>query len=108
MSNNKNDQYRLLERHEFVAQCRLRTPGSLARISIVRNLTSEGCAVECIPVSLQRAAMKAIETLLRTIRRDGTQQSLLDQMQTREELYNCLDYHSYEEKLDQQSKESKS
>ena len=54
MSNNKNDQYRLLERHEFVAQCRLRTPGSLARISIVRNLTSEGCAVECIPVSLQR------------------------------------------------------
>ena len=54
MSNNKNDQYRLLERHELVAHCRLRTAGSLARISIVRNLTSEGCAVECIPVSLQR------------------------------------------------------
>ncbi|WP_230281020.1 hypothetical protein [Croceicoccus sp. Ery15] len=53
MSNTK-DQFRMLERHEFVAQCRLRAAGCLARISIVRNLTSEGCAVECIPVTLQR------------------------------------------------------
>lgn len=54
MSHSKDNQYRLLERHEFAAQCRLRTTGSLARISIVRNLTSDGCAVECIPANLQR------------------------------------------------------
>ena len=54
MSRLMENQYRALERHEFVAQCRLRTPGSLARISLVRNLTSEGCAVQCIPVNLQR------------------------------------------------------
>lgn len=54
MSHSKDNQYRLLERHEFAAQCRLRAAGSLARISIVRNLTSDGCAVECIPANLQR------------------------------------------------------
>ena len=54
MSHVMDNQYRALERHEFAAQCRLRAPGSLARISIVRNLTSEGCAVECIPTNLQR------------------------------------------------------
>ncbi len=54
MSNVKDNQYRALERHEFVAQCKLRKAGSLARISIVRNLTSEGCAIECIPANLQR------------------------------------------------------
>jgi methylisocitrate lyase len=35
------------------------------------------------------------------IRRDGTQKNVLDQMQTREDLYKYLDYHSYEQKLDQ-------
>ncbi|MBA2690516.1 MAG: methylisocitrate lyase, partial [Burkholderiales bacterium] len=37
----------------------------------------------------------------RTIRREGTQKSLLPTMQTRAELYEFLDYRSYEQKLDQ-------
>lgn len=54
MSHVNDAQYRMLERQELVAQCRLRASGCLARMSIVRNITMEGCAVECIPVSLQR------------------------------------------------------
>ena len=46
---------------------------------------------------MSAAALKAYETL----RREGTQKSLLDQMQTREQLYNTLNYHDYEKKLDE-------
>jgi methylisocitrate lyase len=35
------------------------------------------------------------------IRTDGTQKNVIDQMQTRADLYKYLEYHSYEEKLDQ-------
>jgi methylisocitrate lyase len=35
-----------------------------------------------------------------TIRNKGTQQSVLSQMQTREELYDVLNYYQYEQKLD--------
>jgi methylisocitrate lyase len=35
------------------------------------------------------------------IRRHGTQRSVLDLMQTREELYEVLGYHAYEKKLDE-------
>ena len=44
------------------------------------------------PVTLQRCAMKAMESVLRTLRREGTQRSVLDQMQTRQELYELLEY----------------
>jgi methylisocitrate lyase len=36
-----------------------------------------------------------------SIRKDGTQKSVVDTMQTREELYEFLGYHEYEQKLDQ-------
>jgi len=44
------------------------------------------------PVTLQRIAMKAMEVALQTIRSDRTQQSLLNDMQTRQELYDLLGY----------------
>jgi methylisocitrate lyase len=37
---------------------------------------------------------------LRRAARDGTQQAVVDSMQTRAELYDCLGYHAYEQKLD--------
>jgi methylisocitrate lyase len=43
----------------------------------------------------------------RAIRRDGTQKNVLDSMQTRADLYEYLDYHSYEAKLDQLFAEGK-
>jgi methylisocitrate lyase len=44
------------------------------------------------PVTLLRIAMKAMETALAVIGDEGTQQELLDLMQTRDELYDLLEY----------------
>jgi len=48
------------------------------------------------PVTLFRIAMKAVADALATIRSDGTQQGLLGQMQSRQELYDLLGYTGYE------------
>ena len=47
-----------------------------------------------------RAMNKAARMVYETIRRDGTQAAALPSMQTRDELYEALDYHAYEQKLD--------
>jgi methylisocitrate lyase len=52
------------------------------------------------PLSAFRAMNKAAENVYQAIRRDGTQQAVLDTMQTRAELYDRIDYHRYEDKLD--------
>jgi methylisocitrate lyase len=51
--------------------------------------------------SAYRAMNAAALMTYQAIRRDGTQKNVLAQMQTREDLYKYLDYHSYEQKLDQ-------
>ncbi len=52
------------------------------------------------PLSAFRAMSKAALSVFEAIRKEGTQKGMLDLMQTREELYDCLDYHSFEQKLD--------
>jgi len=52
------------------------------------------------PLSAFRAMNKAAENVYGAIRRDGTQQHVLDTMQTRAELYERINYHSFEQKLD--------
>jgi methylisocitrate lyase len=52
------------------------------------------------PLSAFRAMNKAAENVYGAIRRDGTQQNVLETMQTRAELYDRIDYHSFEQKLD--------
>lgn len=47
-----------------------------------------------------RAMNKAALHFYETVRREGTQKNIIDTLQTRAELYDFLDYHSYEEKLD--------
>ncbi|TAM13292.1 MAG: methylisocitrate lyase [Rhodanobacter sp.] len=47
-----------------------------------------------------RAMNKAALNFYETVRRDGTQKAVVDTMQTREELYDYLGYHAYEDKLD--------
>ena len=47
-----------------------------------------------------RAMNKAALNFYETVRRDGTQKNILDMLQTRAELYDFLNYHSYEDKLD--------
>jgi len=52
------------------------------------------------PLSAFRAMNKAAENVYTAIRRDGTQQNVIETMQTRAELYDRIDYHSFEHKLD--------
>jgi methylisocitrate lyase len=47
-----------------------------------------------------RAMNKGAQTFYETVRREGTQKSVVPIMQTRAELYDFLDYHRYEQKLD--------
>ncbi len=53
-----------------------------------------GYRLVIFPVTLQRCAMKAVEDALRTLKTQRTQRALLDRMQTRQELYDLLDYHA--------------
>jgi methylisocitrate lyase len=53
------------------------------------------------PLSAFRAMAAAAERVYRTIRESGSQADILSSMQTRERLYEILDYHRYERKLDE-------
>jgi methylisocitrate lyase len=65
------------------------------------ELRSAGVSLVLYPLSAFRAMSKSALTVYNTIRKEGTQKSVVDLMQTREELYNYLDYHSFERKLDE-------
>ena len=52
------------------------------------------------PLSAFRAMSKVAEEVYLEIKEQGTQQNLLNKMQTRDELYEILDYHTFEKKLD--------
>lgn len=58
----------------------------------VERFKAMGYNMVIFPVTLQRAAMKAMEEVLRTIRQTGSQESMLNRMQTRQELYDLLEY----------------
>lgn len=96
----------------------LETPDEFARfakavaVPIVANLTEFGrsplltrddlrqlgCAAALLPVTTLRLAMKAVADGLQAIADQGTQRSLVDRMQTRQELYDLLGYADYEQR----------
>ena len=53
------------------------------------------------PLSAFRAMSKAAEEVYNEIINSGTQEGVIEKMQTRDELYKVLDYHSFEKKLDE-------
>lgn len=65
------------------------------------ELAAHGVQIILYPLSAFRAMNKAAENVYEAIRRDGTQSGVLDTMQTREELYDRINYYSYENALDQ-------
>ena len=71
------------------------------------ELNSVGIAIALYPLSAFRAMNKAALNIYKGLREEGTQKNLVEQMQTREELYEFLDYHEYEKKLDQLFKKEK-
>jgi methylisocitrate lyase len=67
----------------------------------VQELAGAGVAMVLYPLSAFRAMSAAALRVYQALRRDGTQKGVLELMQTREELYEFLDYHAYERKLDE-------
>jgi len=67
----------------------------------VEELRSAGVAMALYPLSAFRAMNKAALNVYETLRRDGSQKAVVDVMQTRDELYDYLNYHAYEHKLDE-------
>jgi len=65
------------------------------------ELREAGIAIALYPLSAFRAMSAAAEAVYTSLRREGTQQSVVDRMQTRKRLYEVLDYHAYERKLDE-------
>ncbi|TLY73978.1 MAG: methylisocitrate lyase [Gammaproteobacteria bacterium] len=65
------------------------------------ELAGAGVRLVLYPLSAFRAAAKAQVVVYDAIRRQGTQKSVVPNMQTREELYQVLRYHDYETKLDE-------
>jgi methylisocitrate lyase len=87
----------------------------VARVPILANMTEFGktpllnrealhrAGVDMIlyPLSAFRAMSAAAQRVYQAIRQEGTQIGVISQMQTREELYEILGYHAYEQKLDE-------
>jgi methylisocitrate lyase len=67
----------------------------------LEELRSAGVAIALYPLSAFRAMNQAALAVYQAVRRDGTQKNVLATMQTRDELYDYLDYHAYENKLDE-------
>ena len=67
----------------------------------VAELRDAGLSLVLYPLSAFRAMSRAAAAVYQAIRRDGSQRAVVDQMQTRAELYEVLGYHEYERKLDE-------
>lgn len=76
------------------------TEFGMIKMYTVEELKNAGVGLILYPLSAFRAANKAAQNVYQHIRQDGTQANVLNTMQTREELYQSIGYHDYEQKLD--------
>ena len=67
----------------------------------IEELRDAGVSLVLYPLSAFRAMSAAALNVYQTLRREGTQKDVVHTMQTRADLYELLDYHEYERKLDQ-------
>lgn len=77
------------------------TEFGMSPLMTVEELKSVGVGIVLYPLSAFRAMSAAALAVYEGIRAQGTQKSLLESMQTREDLYAALDYHTYEKQIDQ-------
>ena len=80
---------------------KLNWKGTNGPLFTLDELRSAGVALALYPLSAFRAMNKAALNVYQTLRREGTQKNVVATMQTRDELYDFLGYHAYEEKLDE-------
>jgi methylisocitrate lyase len=77
------------------------TEFGLTPLFTLDELRDAGVAIALYPLSASRAAARASERVYEAIRSRGTQQDALPDMQTRDELYEVLDYLRFERALDE-------
>ena len=76
------------------------TEFGLTPLFTIDELRGAGIAMALYPLSAFRAMNKAAEYVYEVIRKEGSQKSVLGEMQTREELYERINYYEYEKSLD--------
>lgn len=81
------------------------TEFGLTPLFTVDELASVGVGIVLYPLSAFRAMNKAAENVYEVIRKEGTQRSVIDLMQTRDELYQRINYYEYESSLDRYLKD---
>ncbi|MGI9171048.1 MAG: methylisocitrate lyase [Candidatus Nanopelagicus sp.] len=80
------------------------TEFGLTPIFTTSELKSANVAMALYPLSAFRAMNKAATSVYKTIKQSGTQKEILDTMQTRDELYQSINYYEYEKSLDRFNK----
>ncbi len=97
--------YDLPTYQRFVAACKVPVLCNITEFGktpffTTAELATADVAMVLYPLSAFRAMNKAAEAVYTAIRRDGTQKNVIDIMQTREELYERINYHAFEQSLD--------
>ena len=82
------------------------TEFGMSPLMTVEHLSEVGVELVLYPLTAFRVMSRAAGMAYETIRKMGTQSSIVERMQTREELYEVLDYHAYEKKIDDLLKEA--
>lgn len=80
------------------------TEFGLTPLFTTAELKSAGVSMALYPLSAFRAMNKAAENVYEVIRKEGTQKSVIETMQTRDELYERINYYEYEQSLDKFTK----
>lgn len=98
--------------HKFVEATGIPVLANITEFGMIRMYTADelkeaGVGLILYPLSAFRAANKAALNVYEHIRKEGTQKNVLDTMQTREELYASIGYHTYEQKLNDLFKKNK-
>ena len=97
----KLDQYRELKKHVKIPILANITEFGKTPLFGCEELSQSGVDMVLYPLTAFRAMSKAAEEVFKEIKTSDNQESLLKNMQTRDELYDVLDYHSFENKLDE-------
>jgi methylisocitrate lyase len=95
------DQYRELKKHVKIPILANITEFGKTPLFGCEELSLSGVDMVLYPLTAFRAMSKAAEEVFKEIKTSDNQESLLKNMQTRDELYDVLDYHSFENKLDE-------
>lgn len=94
------DQYRKFTSSLSVPVLANMTEFGKSPLMTTTQLADVGVELVLYPLSAFRAMSLAAQRVYETIKKDGTQQPAVELMQTREDLYSVLDYHTYEKQMD--------